>query len=113
MMTDNDGPALAAAWKAWISSPEGLKCADVGFLKSPADGVYLNNRLWRAFMDGTALRAPSPPSREALVEVARRAILRYAGEPLRPGYVVDCAEAEADKYLSTPAGSRPAQTEGA
>lgn len=37
----------AAAWNKWIGSAEGKKCMESG-----AAGVYLENRLWHAFMAG-------------------------------------------------------------
>lgn len=45
----NDGmmSARARAVKAWLESDEGIRCA-----AGPAEGQYLKNRLWRAFLAG-------------------------------------------------------------
>lgn len=43
----SDGRISAEAWNAWLKSDMGQKCAT-----PPADGEYLKNRLWWAFMAG-------------------------------------------------------------
>lgn len=43
----SDGVYQSKQWKVWLDSPEGSECA-----KGVATGQYLENRLWRAFMDG-------------------------------------------------------------
>ena len=43
----SDGVYQSKQWKEWLDSPEGRKC-----VKGEATGRYLENRLWRAFMDG-------------------------------------------------------------
>lgn len=35
------------AWEEWRNSEEGYRCID-----TPCGGIYLENRLWRAFMAG-------------------------------------------------------------
>lgn len=50
-----DGEKLKAAIEAWMASEEGIKCRD-----GTASGVYLYNRLWRAFDAGwEAAKRPS------------------------------------------------------
>lgn len=39
----------AIAWEEWLNSEEGKKCTE-----GSAEGVYLQNRLWKAFMAGRA-----------------------------------------------------------
>jgi hypothetical protein len=43
-------PAVKA-WQKWLNSTEGQDCLLPG-----ASGQYLENRLWKAFMAGTAVR---------------------------------------------------------
>ena len=40
---------LAIAWHKWLASPEGLRCVNFDGLTR---GVYLENRLYNAFMAG-------------------------------------------------------------
>lgn len=42
----------AIAWNKWLESEEGFKCQE-----GNANGQYLQNRLWHAFMAGYEHRA--------------------------------------------------------
>lgn len=48
-----NGKQLSVAWKAWLASPEGVRCSDmIGLSLRPADRKYLLNRLELAFQAG-------------------------------------------------------------
>lgn len=44
-------PALMD-WPAWIRSEEGKRCADLSTINTLGSDVYLENRLWAAFVAG-------------------------------------------------------------
>lgn len=50
----------AKAWKDWLTSKEGQNCANSKTLPEQNADVYLENRLWRAFVAGTRVEAQSP-----------------------------------------------------
>jgi hypothetical protein len=45
-------------WTEWIASPEGKKAAE-----GTTTGIYLENRLWAAFVAGRELSKPGPRPR--------------------------------------------------
>lgn len=49
MNLESEGQRLSAAFNAWAVSDEGVKC-----LAGRTDGVYLKNRLERAYQQGWA-----------------------------------------------------------